>query len=139
MIDKIPTDDILSCRRSCHLPSICSLCNSCAKYYFHLFFDCAYALNLSRWLASNINYTFNFQTKEEIWNLCNNSWNPPCKYVITASIINICNEIWFARNQLRFQNKKIPWKTYLASIASSTALLGNLSKFVTFTNVSNFM
>jgi len=93
-------------------------------------------LNLWRWLASNINCTFNFQTKEEIWNLCNNSGNPQCKTVITASIINICNEIWFARNQLWFQNNKIPWKT---SLASSTALSCNLSKSVVVTNVSNFM
>jgi len=115
---------------------LCSLCNYCAETPLHLFFDFAYALNLWRWLASNINCTFNFQTKEEIWNLCNNYWNPQCKIVITASIINIYNEIWCARNQLIFQNNKIPWKT---SLASSTTLSGNLSKSVVVNNVSNFM
>ena len=138
MLDKVPTDDILTIR-GCHLPSMCSLCSSCAETSIHLFFECTYALNLWRWLASIINYNFNFQNKEEIWNICNNSWNPQCKTVITASIINICNGIWYARNQLRFQNKRIPWKSTLASIASCTALSGNLSKSVAFANVSNFM
>jgi hypothetical protein len=40
---------------------------------------------------------------------------------------------------LRFQNKKIPWKTTLATIMSNTALSGNLSKTVAYANVSNFM
>jgi len=72
MLDKLPTEDILS-GRSCHLPSICSLCNSCAKTSFHLFFHCVYALNHSRWLASNTNCTFNFQTKVQQFLVCKES------------------------------------------------------------------
>lgn len=58
---------------------------------------------------------------------------------LIATIINIFNGVFFARNQLRFQNKKIPWKTSIATILSQTALSGNLSKNKAYPNISNFM
>jgi hypothetical protein len=105
MLDKLPTDDILL-SRGCQLPSLCSLCNSTVETSFHLFFECTYVLNLWRWFAGTINCTLSFQNKEDVWNLCNNSWNPQCKIVLIATLINIFNGVWYARNQLRFQNKK---------------------------------
>lgn len=99
--------------RGCHLPSMCSLCNSTVESSFHLFFECTYVLNLWRWFVGTINCTLNFQTKEDVWDLCNNSWNPQCKIVLVATLINIFNGVWYARNQLRFQNTKIPWRATL--------------------------
>jgi len=105
MLDKLPTDDNLL-SKGCQLPSMCSLCHSTAETSFHLFFDCTYVLNLWRWFVGVINYTLSFQTKEDVWDLCYKSWNPQCKIVIIATLINIFNGVWYARNQLRFQNKK---------------------------------
>lgn len=90
-------------------------------------------------MASIFNCNLNFQTKEDIWNICNGSWNPQCKVVVTVALINLINNIWFARNQIRFQNKKIPWKSLIASITSNVALYGNLSKKVASPNIANFV
>jgi hypothetical protein len=46
--------------------------------------------------------------------------------VVLASIINAFDSIWFARNQVRFNNKVIPWKTAINLIISKTSLSGNI-------------
>jgi len=138
MFGKLPIDDNLA-SRGCHLPSVCSLCHSNSETSFHLFFECCYVMHTWSWFASIINKTFNFQSMQDVWDICNNSWNPQCKTILTTTIINIFNGVWFARNQLRFQNKKIPWKTSIATILSQMALSGNLSKNKAYANISNFM
>jgi len=74
-----------------------------------------------------------------MWSICNNSWNPQCKVVITATMINIINSIWYAINQMRFNDKKIPRKSSLSSVLSSNALCGNLFKVVASSNIYNFV
>jgi len=54
-------------------------------------------------------------------------------------MINLINSIWFSRNQLRFKNKKIHWKSSLNIIKSNTALCGNLSTAVASNSLSNFV
>jgi hypothetical protein len=46
--------------------------------------------------------------------------------VVLASIINAFDSTWFARNQVRFNNKVIPWKTAINLIISKTSLSGNI-------------
>jgi ribonuclease HI len=138
MLDKLPTDDNLLIR-GCYLPSMCSLCHACNESSTHLFLECPYALQLWRWFASTFNCTLNFQSKEDIWSICNGSWNPQCKVVLTATLINIFNCIWFARNQSRFQDKNINWKSSIAAVISNSALAGNLSKSVASPSISNFV
>ena len=104
MLNKISTDDNLVLRGCC-LPSMCSLCCKFPESSFHLFFECSYAARIWSQFASVINMRLVFQTVEEMWSLCNRSWNPQCKLVITATMINILNSIWYARNQVRFSNK----------------------------------
>jgi len=138
MLNKLPTDDNLSAR-GCLLPSMCSLCGNQEETSFHLFFECMYAVNLWCWFASMINRTLQFQSMEDMWSICNASWNPQCKIIITATMINIINSIWFAGNQMRFQNKIIHRKSSLATVKSNTALCGNISKVVASNNISNFV
>lgn len=138
MLGKLPADENLS-TRGCYLPSTCSLCGNHSETSFHLFFECLYAVNLWCWFASLLNKTLHFQSVQDIWSICNNSWNPQCKVVITATMINIINSIWYARNQMRFNDKKIPWKSSLSSVLSSTALCGNLSTAVASSSISNFV
>ncbi|MCH96355.1 glycerol-3-phosphate dehydrogenase, partial [Trifolium medium] len=66
--------------------------------------------------------------KEEIWLLCDRNWQAQCKVVILACLINILSTIWMVRNQARFKNKSIHWKSAVTIINSSVSLSGNLSK-----------
>jgi ribonuclease HI len=138
MLNKLPTDDILT-TRGCSLPSMCSLCGKHPETSFHLFFECMYAVNLWCWLASTLNRTLHFQTPEDMWTVANNSWNPQCKVVIIATMINIINSIWYARNQLRFNDKMVPWKSSLSNVIVCTSLCGNLTTDVASSNISNFV
>lgn len=109
---------------------MCSLCNMIVESSFHLFFECPYAINLWNWLSSLINNQLHLQSRTTMWNICNRSWNPQCRLVITAAMINIIYSIWHARNHMRFSNRKFHWKISISNIISSTALTGNLSKVV---------
>jgi len=138
MLNKLPTDENLIAR-GCLLPSMCSLCNMNEESSFHLFFEGTYVINLWRWFASLINKQLQFQSVTDMWNICNRSWNPQCRLVIIAVMINIICTVWYERNQLRFSSRKIHWKSSLSTIISGTALTGNLSKVVASASVSNFV
>jgi len=56
---KLPTDDMLA-QRGCYLPSICSLCQTCAETQLHLFFDCPYSLRIWNWLAVTLDTPLHF-------------------------------------------------------------------------------
>ena len=138
MLNKLSTDDNLK-NKGYYLPSMCTLCKKHEESIFHLFFECSYAVNLWNWLAAAINKRLIFQTVEDIWSVCNMSWNPQCKLVITTSLINIINSIWYARNQERFSMKRIPWRSSLSNVIASTCLSGNLSKIVAAASINNFV
>jgi len=53
------------------------------------------------------------------------SWSPQCKILITATLINVLNTIWYVRNQARFNLKTIPWKSVVSMIIVSSSLSGN--------------
>lgn len=124
MLNKLPTDDNLA-SRGCQLPSMCSLCMNQVETSFHLFFDCSYALILWNWLSSTLNKPLYFNHIEEIWSLCSKRMSPQSKVVTTAVLINLLNAIWYARNQLTFNDKKINWRTSIANIISNTSQAGN--------------
>jgi ribonuclease HI len=73
-------------------------------------------------------YQHAFHSSEEVWKLVDRNWSPQCKVVIKASLINIFSTIWFVRNQARFNDKLIPWRTAINLVISSVALSGNLSR-----------
>jgi ribonuclease HI len=73
-------------------------------------------------------YQHAFHSSEEVWKLVDRNWSPQCKVVIKASLINIFSTIWFVKNQARFNDKLIPWRTAINLVISSVALSGNLSR-----------
>jgi hypothetical protein len=91
----------------------------------HLFFDCWYASHIWSWLSSTIGVQLLLSVLE-ILKVCNGDWSSQCQVVVLASIINAFDSTWFARNQVRFNNKVIPWKTAINLIISKTSLSGNI-------------
>jgi hypothetical protein len=124
MLEKLPTDEKLS-HRGFNLPSMCSLCNRTQETSFHLFFGCIYSCNIWCWLSKMLNIPLHFQDIEDIWTTSDRFSNHQTKLVVNSAIINIINAIWFSRNQLRFNNKKITWKSSISSVTALVRLAGN--------------
>jgi len=121
---KLPTDENLA-QRDLHFPSICSMCNAAAESSLHLFFDCTYAMRIWNWLANTLNIALHFQSLEDLWKLCDRFTNKQCKVVINAALVFTINSVWYARNQIKFNNRKIPWKSSISSIISNVNITGN--------------
>jgi hypothetical protein len=124
MLEKLPTNEKLS-HRGFNLPSMCSLCNRTQETSFHLFFGCIYSCNIWCWLSKMLNIPLHFQDIEDIWTTSDRFSNHQTKLVVNSAIINIINAIWFSRNQLRFNNKKITWKSSISSVTALVRLAGN--------------
>jgi hypothetical protein len=127
MNNKIPTDDNLMLR-GCVLPSMCSFCKMNVESTFHIFFECDYAIRLWSWLANILNMVMQFTPMEDMWKLCDMNWSPQCKITVTAALVNLINDIWFARNQVRYHNKHISRNSLINLIIANTSLFGNNSK-----------
>jgi ribonuclease HI len=137
MHEKLPTDENLRLR-GCSFPSVCNLCFKEAESSFHLFFQCPYAVKIWVWLSKTINLNLHFNSVEEIWNICDRSWQPQCKIVIQAALINIISTIWYVRNQMRFNNKILPWENAVSLIVANVALSGNLTKLTYHSSMRDF-
>jgi ribonuclease HI len=137
MHDRMPTDENLMLRGS-SMPSMCSSCQFDAENTTHLFFHCPFALKLWSWLASLLNKSLQFNSMGEIWALLDLHWTPQCKVVVTACIFNVVNIIWYRRNQIRFQNKVIHWRSAINMIISKVSLAGNLTSKTAAANIYEF-
>jgi hypothetical protein len=60
-----------------------------------------------------------------MWKIADLNWSPQCQVTITASIVNLLNTLWLVRNQARYNNKLIDWKSAISLIIADTALSGN--------------
>jgi ribonuclease HI len=127
MYNKLSTDENLLVR-GCYLPSMCSICGSNAESSSHLFFQCTFATMLWNWFLSLINLHCNISDIHDVWKICDRSWGPQCKLVITAAIIHIFNAIWYCRNQSRFNNVKPLLKSAKSLIIVNTSISGNNTK-----------
>lgn len=101
------------------------VCKSCSETTYHLFFEYAFALNLSAWFGSILNSSIQINSMDDIWIIMNKNWSPQCKMVIKACFINILNVIWFNRKQSRFQDKFLGWRPAINLIIAKVALSGN--------------
>jgi hypothetical protein len=124
MHQKMPTDENLMVR-GCAIPSMCNLCNCHVETSFHIFFECSFAIKLWSWLAGCLNMTLQFTTMDDMWKLCDLNWSPQSKVTMTAAIINLLNTIWHVRNQARYNNKILSWRSALSMLIANTSLLGN--------------
>jgi len=73
-------------------------------------------------------FSLHFNEVYDIWNVWDRRWTPQCKLAITACLINILNIIWYTRNQARFHDKVIHWRSGINLIISSTSITGNNTK-----------
>ncbi|GAU35013.1 hypothetical protein TSUD_103360 [Trifolium subterraneum] len=96
--------------------------NARQKSFFHIFFECEYAVRIWSWLAGCINVVIQFTSLEDMWNLCELNWSLQSKVTITAATINLLNTIW---NEARFNNKFISWRSAVSLIIANTSLTGN--------------
>ncbi|GAU34892.1 hypothetical protein TSUD_144230 [Trifolium subterraneum] len=95
--------------RGCNLPSMCSLCGFNEETTKHLFFECSFATLIWNWLIS------------------------------IAAIISSLNIIWFSRNQRRFTNKMIHYKSAIYLIIAIVSLSGNTSNLHAYSTMSEFV
>jgi ribonuclease HI len=137
MHDKMPTDEKLM-ERGLSIPSMCNLCYNNSESSFHIFFDCPYAIKIWIWLSSTLNLSLHFNDIEDIWRLCDRSSSAQCKIVIKAAVINILSTLWYVRNQARFNNNKIHWKSAINQISSSVTLTGNNTNFTSTSSMTDF-
>ncbi|GAU51216.1 hypothetical protein TSUD_11730 [Trifolium subterraneum] len=135
--NKLPTDECLALR-GCHMPSMCSLCESDLESNQHLFLTCRYSQNIWNWLSSCLNFNCQFNDLKEAFVLCNSSWSPLCNLIVAAAIVNCVDFIWFARNQSRFNDKKIHWRSLINHIIAAVSLSGNNSCLKAKSNISEF-
>ncbi|GAU46323.1 hypothetical protein TSUD_28400 [Trifolium subterraneum] len=124
MHEKLPIDEHLMIK-GCATPSMCNLCSQHVESSFHILFECPFAVNIWCWFAGCFNMTLQFSAMDDIWKICDRAWSPQCKITITATLVNIINSIWFARNQARFNIKHISWRSCISMIIANTSMSGN--------------
>lgn len=137
MQEKIPGDKRLM-ERGCQFASMCSLCFKSSESSLHLFFSCSYAQKLWSWISATLNINIQFGSMDDIWKYCDRPWSPQCKIKILAAVINLFNSIWFVRNESRFSNKLIHWKSAISDIISNTSLTGNLTNKASNNSICDF-
>ena len=114
MHNKLPIDDNLMLR-GCNLPSTCNFCLKSSVTSNHILFECSYAYHIWNWLSSIIHVP-----------------------IISSAIINIVCAISYARNQIRFNNTSIHWKSSIVNIISNMALSGNSTSKCSNNSISDF-
>jgi hypothetical protein len=137
MHQKVPTDENLT-SRGCVIPSMCNFCNAHSESSFHIFFECAFAVRLWSWLAGCLNITIQFSCMDDMWKLCDLNWSLQAKVTLIAAITNLLNAIWFVRNQARFHDKIITWRSAIAMIISNTSLSGNTTTKYSSNSIRDF-
>ena len=127
MHNKVPSDEMLQ-SRGINISSMCSSCSIQGESTFHLFFGCSFSMNLWNLLFSILNTSIHFNSVEGFWLLLDRNWSKQCNLVINACMVNILIIIWFRRNQIRFQNKVLHWKSAINLIIAKTSIAGNNTK-----------
>ena len=136
--NRLPTDENLISRSIC-IPSIYNLCFQQPESTKHLFVECSFANHIWSWLSSLLNSNASISSGDDLINLMNKQCSPQCKVVTLSAIINAVNAIWFARNQIRFNNTKIHWRSSITRIKAYVNLSGNFTNKVSSHYMSDFV
>lgn len=136
--NRLPTDDNLK-TRGMNGPSVCNLCFKEAESSQHLMFDCCYAHNIWSWLSNTLDCHSVVSSLDEMYDLMNKQASPQCKIVTLSAVISSVNTIWFARNQIRFNNKVIHWRSSIARIMADANLSGNSTSKLSSSAISDFV
>lgn len=123
----MPTDENLK-SRGCAYASVCSLCCNAEKSSSQLFLDCAFAKRVWQWFRFQIICAIDLSSLHSIFSILHINWSLQVKDVILAGIIHVVWSIWFFRNKIRFEDKRIPVSSAISMISTSISLCGNLSK-----------
>lgn len=119
--------------------SLSSLCRKDQETTTHLLLDCTFAKSIWQWLSSILKLRCNFTTIQEAIQVSQRKWSPLCKIAILSAVINSLNTIWFCRNQMRFVDKKINFKSTINLIISGTAMTGKNSNCAANSTISDFI
>jgi len=136
--EKMPTNEHLI-QRGYQITTICNLCSMAAESSVHLFLECNFSQQIWNWLHSILNINFSVATFLDSLKIIERNWSPQCKVVLLAAIINCYNTILFCRNQRRFQDKIINFRTAKSLIISSTSLSGNITALTSRSSISEFV
>lgn len=126
MFDRLPTDFNLW-TRGCGNVSMCSLCEAEVESTSHIFYHCAFVKNIWNWLSVVLNFGIDHSSISNVLAAVGNFSSSLVQDVVAASIINVFWVVWHCRNKIRFDNKKIPYKTAINLIIANVSLTGNCS------------
>jgi hypothetical protein len=115
------------------------VCGKQSESSLHLFLECDFVVHIWMWFSSIININCNFASFSDIWSVCDRGWSPQCKTVILSALINIINGIWFCRNQVRFNNRKISFHSVITSTISASYLSGTFTKNFSNNSMRDFL
>jgi len=121
------------------IPSVCHLCFKEPKSTKHLFFECSFASYIWSWLTSVLNSNVTISSNDDLITLMNKQCSLQCKVVTLSAIINIVNAIWYAGNQIRFNNSKLHWRSAITRIISDVNHSGNFTNKVSSSSISDFV
>ncbi|XP_019462957.1 PREDICTED: uncharacterized protein LOC109361883 [Lupinus angustifolius] len=134
----MPTDENIQ-KRGCDIVSMCSLYRANTETTEYLFLQCPFAAYLWSWLRDVFSNSLDCSSiNDNIMAFSKTVWSPLLKHVSLACIIHTISTIWYCRNQLRFEGRKISMAQEIAKIRRGTTLDGSCSNAIAFSSLHEF-
>lgn len=114
------------------------MCECAAESVLQVFTECKFAQELWAWLGSIFCIKMDLSSILSLFSVCNRSWSSQASDVVLAAIINVLYCLWFCRNRIRFDNRRIQIQGAKIMIIASVALTGNLSSGSTSSSMQEF-
>lgn len=135
---KLPTDEKFVARGFLG-PSICSLCRATTDSIIHLFFERNYVTPIWNWLVNKIqHYGVVVANMDDCIKLVLALGSSQANVVVISCVCNFFYQVLKARNNMRFEGKKINWNTCVTHIMARAKLVGDTSGFPTNNSIHNF-
>ncbi|XP_019432659.1 PREDICTED: uncharacterized protein LOC109339643 [Lupinus angustifolius] len=136
--NRMPMDNNLQ-KRGCAMGSICNLCNTNAESTDHMFLQCPFAMYIWSWLSSIFSISLDLSSINFAMSISKTSLIPLLNHVLLACITHTITTIWYGRNQLRFEDRKISMPHTIAKIKRETSLVGSCSNAIAFSSLQEFI